>query len=109
MSKTRNDVEIAAANAITTLNTAKISFSGMNLANIKIPGANLAQAMLDSVNFSGANLENVNFRHAWMRNVKFDNANLNSIILGETISIDLAEEIYEFSFSANGYNLVSGS
>jgi len=66
-----------AAKAITLLNLAGISFSGMDLSDIRIKGADLRNAVLDRVNLAGSDLEEVNFSGAWLRSANLDNARLS--------------------------------
>ena len=61
------DVEIGAANAITILNAAYISFGNLNLSNIRIPRADLSYGLFDGCDLSRANLTCVDFTSAWLR------------------------------------------
>lgn len=75
--------EIAAKNAITILNFAKISFSGMNLSGIRIPNADLSNGIFDSTNFTYADLSGVNLQGSWLRNINLKRAILQKVTFGE--------------------------
>src|SRR3990167_3300293 len=66
-SKTEAHYAIAASNAITILNAAKVRFSGMDFRRIKIPGADLTGAILDHTDLREADLTEVIFYLAWLR------------------------------------------
>ncbi|CAL6092883.1 Pentapeptide_repeats-containing protein [Hexamita inflata] len=93
-SKTNNDMQVAAANAITILNFANFNFNGMDLSGINIPFANLQSCLMDSVNFSNSNLNNVNFENSWLRNSNFTNSDMSDVIFGEMKYIDAEYDIY---------------
>ena len=82
----------AAANAITILNRAGLSFSGMDLRQIRIGGidetkkswgADLSRSVMDGADFSGADLRYVNFTNAWFSNALFDGASMDGLVFGE--------------------------
>ena len=70
-SKIEPKVAIAAANAATVLNAAKISFSGKNLVGVRIPGSNLSFSLLDRAQLQNADLQGVDFQGSWLRNADF--------------------------------------
>ena len=76
-SRDDDQMQVAAANAVTALNYAKVSFSAMDLSRVKIPGADLSHAILDYTKFSNSNLAGTRFRDAWLRGCNFSNANLS--------------------------------
>ena len=65
-SKETESVQIAAANAITILNKAQITFSYQDFSGIRVSGANLYKAILRDTNLSGADLSYVNFTQAYL-------------------------------------------
>ena len=73
---------VAAANAITVLNLARVSFAGRDLAKIRIPGANLAQANFDHADLSHADLTGVNLRNACLRNANLSYSQMAQIDFG---------------------------
>ena len=58
------NIETASSTAISMLNAAKVSFSGIDFSYIKIPNANLSGAILDSTNLCNANLTQVMLQNA---------------------------------------------
>ena len=71
-SRSSSDISTASANAISTLNSLGLSFSGKDLKGIKIKGADLSYAIMDSVNLEGSDLTDVS-----MRGIHLVNSNLN--------------------------------
>jgi WD40 repeat protein len=61
LSKHRNDITIAAANAATILNRMNFNFSGLELASIKIAGADLQQSLFYETDLREADLRWINF------------------------------------------------
>eukprot|EP00002_Diphylleia_rotans_P031968 TRINITY_DN6671_c0_g2_i2.p1 TRINITY_DN6671_c0_g2~~TRINITY_DN6671_c0_g2_i2.p1 ORF type:complete len:2170 (+),score=353.17 TRINITY_DN6671_c0_g2_i2:52-6561(+) len=71
------DETIAAANAITILNYAGVSFAkNTDFQGISIPGADLSCSVLDEADFTGANLYNVNFSYAHLGSCNFNECNM---------------------------------
>jgi WD40 repeat protein len=77
-----------AANAITILNAAKISFSGKNFQEIRIPNAYLQGGYFDHTHFERADLSGVNFADAWLRCANLRETNLKDLKFGEFPSFD---------------------
>lgn len=99
---------IAAANAITILNKARISFSNMDLSRINIPNANLNQLIARETNFSGANLANCSFYSAYLAKSMFDEANLQQAKLGEAGYLTWGTGcVTSLCFSADGQCLIA--
>ncbi|ETO35956.1 NB-ARC domain-containing protein, partial [Reticulomyxa filosa] len=82
-SKNNENVSIAAANAITILNSANVNMHYKDWSNINIPYAILDHAFLEGTNFSNANLDHVHFHQACLTKVNFTNASMNDIYFGE--------------------------
>ncbi|ETO05269.1 NB-ARC domain-containing protein [Reticulomyxa filosa] len=82
-SKNNENVSIAAANAITILNSANVNMHYKDWSNIKIPYAILDRAFLEGTNFSNANLDHAYFHQACLNKVNFTNASVNDIYFGE--------------------------
>lgn len=82
-SKTTDKVNIAAANAITVLNAAKVVFSGMDFERIKIPDADLTGAILDNTNLEGSDLRRATLKTAWLSNANMKEANMEGCLFGE--------------------------
>lgn len=77
-----------AANAMTILNAARLSFSGMDFSKINLRGANLSGGIFDHTNFSGADLSSVNFQGAWLRQSDFTNADFTGASFGELANLE---------------------
>ncbi len=76
-SKDSAQVAIAAANAISILNRAQISFSGKDFRGIRIPGADLRGAILDNTDCRGADFSNVILQGAWLNGANFSETIMN--------------------------------
>jgi WD40 repeat protein len=94
---------VAAANAITILNYARFSFSGMDLSGINIKGAVLDNALLDKTNLSTANLTNVSMREVWAPGADFSNATLSNVWFGREADIILKGECCGVVSGHNGF------
>jgi WD40 repeat protein/serine/threonine protein kinase len=99
----RQNVDIAqsAANAMTILNLAKVSFSGRDLRGVCIPGADLTNAILDNTNLENADLTGVTLCGAWMHNTNFKNAQLKDVLFGEYPTL-FPETVSMCSYSPDG-------
>lgn len=91
-SKESPKTAIAAANAITILNAAKVVFSEENFQMINVEGAYLDGAIFDRTQFQGANLSNTHLR-AWLRNAILTDAILKNINCGEFPAFKFDSEI----------------
>ena len=56
-----SNLAVAAANAVTVLNSAGYDFSHQDLSSISILGANLSYGIFEGTNFRNANLQGVDF------------------------------------------------
>lgn len=106
-SRDEKKLSIAAANAITVLNYAKISFAGMNLAGIKISGADLSGAILDHTDLSNADLSNVNFSKAFLNQTLFDGSNLDNAMFGEHPFFEQENSVELLKINQAGTRLLS--
>ena len=88
-SKIDKRYEIGAANAITILNKAGISLSGLDFQNIAISGADLSGGILEGTKFNGAILNNVKFSGAWLVDTDFTNASMHGVEFEEFPSLKL--------------------
>lgn len=102
-------LQVAAANAITGLNYARVSFSGMNLSKINIPFAYLEGAILYNTNLSYANLSSVNFEKAVLEKANFFNSILKDIKFSEMRSFSEKDLFKCISIDTNGKLLAAGS
>ena len=107
-SRTDKAMQVAAANAITALNYARVSFSGMDLSDIEIPHAVLNNLIAHRVNFSGANLSDCTFQEAYLAEGIFNNAKLQDIKFGELPSISWPTGcVTSFCFIPDGKRLIT--
>jgi WD40 repeat protein len=87
-----------AANAITILNYAKVSFSGMDLSHVRIQYADLSQGAFDYANFTLADLTNCKIGGASFRFARFERTVIEGIRSEEIYKINYAHGISGFSF-----------
>ncbi|ETO29863.1 WD repeat-containing protein [Reticulomyxa filosa] len=99
-SKHNSNINIAASNAITILNFARISLNNQNWNNIKIPYAILDHAFLEGTNLQNAYLNQVSFFQAFLNKVNFSNASMTQ---------RHSSRINEVKFSADDLQIVSCS
>ena len=81
--KTQDGLSVAAANAISILNRAGVSFYRRDFSQIQIPGADLRESQCGDTHFEGANLKGVNFQRAYLAHAHFEGANLEGVQFGE--------------------------
>ncbi len=81
----------AAANAITVLNAAWVSFSGQGLRGIRIRGADLSGALLDNADCREVDFREVNLQGAWLRQAKLTAALLDNVHFGQWANLKLPE------------------
>jgi WD40 repeat protein len=91
-----------AANAITVLNYARVSFSGMDLSEINIPGADLYRAILDHTILQGTILMNVRLQDSWLRGASLIDANLQGAKFNEHPYLKHKREINYITYSSDG-------
>ncbi len=101
-SKKDATVAKAAANAITILNAAGVSFASRDLRKINIPGADLSSGILDSTQLQGANMTGVNLQGAWLREANLSEAQLKDINFGELPLLVLKDLCRSIQYSPNG-------
>jgi WD40 repeat protein/uncharacterized protein YjbI with pentapeptide repeats len=101
-SKHNAAIAMAAANAVSVLNAAKINFSGLDWSGIKIPGADLSGAILDQTILAGADLTGVNFQNAWLLAADFTSAQLNHVNWGQISQVNLQRNGKKCVYSPDG-------
>lgn len=92
---------IASKNAISVLNFARFSFSGLDLANIKIPGALLEGSIFHRSSLSGADLSNADLRKSFICDTDMTNSNLTKAKFEISNVICTGKYIVFGSFSDN--------
>ena len=93
---------IAAANAITILNTTGYDFRHKDLSKISISGANLSYGLFEGASFINANLQGVYFHNAWLKGVNFSQANLKNADFGGLTHLKLRRNVQSIAFSPHG-------
>ncbi len=106
-SKTDATIRKAAANSITILNSAGVSFIDTDLAGIQIPGADLSYGILDAVKLQGADLRKVNLTGIWLRNANLTGARMDGVQFGELPSLELDNQVQACCYSPDGRYLVA--
>ncbi|KAG0198636.1 hypothetical protein BGX28_007943, partial [Mortierella sp. GBA30] len=107
-SKTDRDESHAAANAITILVRAGVSFNGADLTGIQIRGANLSGGEFDSVQLQGADLRRVNLRNIWLRQADLRDAKMPNVNFGEWPFLMQESGVQSCAYSADGNIFVVG-
>lgn len=93
-SKGKPDLSIAAANAITVLNMAMVSFSCWDLKKVSISGANLSGSICHRTEFDEADLSNVLFKNAFLQDASFKKATMTAVQFGEYPSVRFHRAAY---------------
>ena len=100
----------AAANALSILNAAGVSFSGRDLRDINAPGANLNAAVLDGTDLRGANLVGAWLGSASMNQARFSQAQLQGVNFGKQLFLKGRINYGSIvNFSRDAARVVSGS
>ncbi|CAO3574615.1 unnamed protein product [Mortierella alpina] len=107
-SKTDDLASQAAANAITVLVRAGVSFVEADLRAIKIPGADLSGGQFDSAQLQGADLRNTNLRNIWLRQADLSEAHMEEARFGEYPYLDEERQVYSCAYSPDGKTLAVG-
>ncbi|CAO3565216.1 unnamed protein product [Mortierella alpina] len=98
----------AAANAITVLVRASVSFNGADLTAIKIAGADLSGGQFDSAQLQGADLRNTNLRNTWLRQADLGEAQMVGVRFGEYPYLDEQSLVLSCAYSPDGRTLAVG-
>ncbi|ETO34877.1 WD-40 repeat-containing protein, partial [Reticulomyxa filosa] len=99
-SKNNENVNIAAANAITILNSA----------NVNMHNRNWNHAFLEGTNFSNANLDHAHFYQTCLTKVNFTNTSMNNIYFGEYAYLEgHSDAVKGIQFSPDGTKILSYS
>ncbi|KAF9298709.1 hypothetical protein BGZ88_005181 [Linnemannia elongata] len=98
----------AAANAITILVRAGVSFNGANLQGVRIPGADLTDGQFDSAQLQDADLTGVNLSKTWLRQVDLSRAGMVGAQFGELPRLEELERVSSCAFSPDGKFLAAG-
>ncbi|KAG0292439.1 WD_REPEATS_REGION domain-containing protein [Linnemannia gamsii] len=91
-SKTDNDAACAAANSLTILIKAGVSFVGSDLRGIQVPGADLSGGQFESAQLQGADLTRVNLTRSWIRKADLSEARMEGVQFGELPYLEEVEK-----------------
>lgn len=108
-SKQDKQTAIAAANAISILNTARVSFSGWDLTRVAIPQADLSGALMEDTRLDGADMRGVVLQGAWLKGASLRGANLQQIRFGKLPYWDFQIRTNCAAFSEDGHHLAVSS
>ncbi|ETO33633.1 mycorrhiza-induced NACHT/WD-repeat protein [Reticulomyxa filosa] len=109
-SKNSSRVSIAAANAATILNVARVSMNNLNWNKINISKAILDHAFLEGTSFKEAILDNVSFFRACLNCANFTKTSVNQINFGEYGYLKgHNNHVTSVQFSSDGKRIISGS
>ncbi|ETO10827.1 NB-ARC domain-containing protein [Reticulomyxa filosa] len=101
-SKNNSNISIAAANAATILNIARVSMSHQNWDKVNISHAILDYAFLEGTNYVG-------FYKACLRNTNFTKASVHQVNFGQYGYLKNLSDVTSVQFSPDGNRIVSGS
>ncbi|KAF9151038.1 hypothetical protein BG015_007144 [Linnemannia schmuckeri] len=107
-SKTDEQADRAAANAITILVKAGIRFNGADLRGIRIPGADVSTGKFDTAQLQGADLTGVNFAKSWIRQTDFTGAQMEEAQFGELAYLKMPDRVCSCAYSPDGKSVVGG-
>ncbi|KAF9932171.1 hypothetical protein BGZ67_004868, partial [Mortierella alpina] len=108
VSKTDREAGQAAANAITILVRAGVTFNGADLRGIQIPGADLSGGQFDSAQLQGANLGYTNLRNIWLRQANLSDAQMADAQFGEWPFLEETHAVQSCAYSPDGSKVAVG-
>ncbi|KAF9949526.1 hypothetical protein BGZ70_001722 [Mortierella alpina] len=108
LSKADANASQAAANAITILVRAGVTFNEADLRGIQIPGADLSGGQFDSAQLQGANLCDTNLRSIWLRQADLSDANVTGAQFGEWPFLQEEHVAYGCVYSPDGTTFAIG-
>ncbi len=100
--------ERSAANAITALVKAGVTFNGMDLQGIRIPGADLSYGVFDSAQLQGSDLRNVNLRTSWLYQANLSGAQMSGVQFGEWPYLEEESAVNSCAYSPDGKTCAMG-
>jgi WD40 repeat protein/serine/threonine protein kinase len=92
----------AAANSMTILVRAGISFSGMDLHGVRIGGSILSGGVFDGTNFEGADLSGAEAKDVCFSNANLSRAILTDVNFGQQPYLKVSESVSSVCYSADG-------
>ncbi|KAG0284425.1 hypothetical protein BGZ96_011204 [Linnemannia gamsii] len=107
-SKTDDRAACAAANAITILVKAGVSFIGSDLRGIRVPGADLSGGQFDSAQLQEADLTGANLTRSWIRQANFSKTRMEDVKFGELPYLEEVNAVTSMAYSVDGKFLALG-
>ncbi|KAF9916324.1 hypothetical protein BX616_004051 [Lobosporangium transversale] len=104
-SRKDNKWRIAAANAMTILVRAGMSFGGADLRGIRIPGADLRHGNFDSAQLQEADLRRVKMANSWLREADLSGALMKGVQFGEWLYLEFDSSASGGTYSPDGKTL----
>lgn len=99
---------IAAANAISILIAANLSFSSADLSNVRIKGANLRDGVFTGCDFSYSDLSGCNLSNCQLDDAFFNCTLMNDVEMGSTPVIKPKSEVFSGAFTRDGKYILTG-
>ncbi|KAG0222019.1 hypothetical protein BGX31_009410 [Mortierella sp. GBA43] len=106
--KTEKKRRTAAANSITILVGAGVSFKGADLQGIQIPGANLSHGSFESAQLQGADLRKVILRNTRLSKADLTQAQMKGVQFGEFPFISTDDAVNCCAYSPDGKHFAVG-
>ena len=103
--KNDNDIIYAAANSITILVAANISFAHMDLSKVRICGANIRDGCFNGANFTETDLTGVLLENCKLNHCFFNKTNMKDVKLGILPDINLYEDNAQLTFDYEGVSM----
>ncbi|KAG0214739.1 hypothetical protein BGX31_001040, partial [Mortierella sp. GBA43] len=108
LSKTDKKWRTAAANSITILVGAGISFNGADLQGIQVPGANLSYGSFESAQLQGADLRKVILHNTGLSKADLTQAQMKGVQFGDLPPISVDEGSNDCAYSPDGGYIAVG-
>ncbi|KAG0220847.1 hypothetical protein BGX31_010462 [Mortierella sp. GBA43] len=108
LSKTEKKWRTAAANSITILVGAGVSFRGADLQGIQVPGANLSQGSFESAQLQGADLRKTTLLNTGLFKADLTQAQMKGVQFGEYPFIPSDEAVGCCAYSPDGKHVAVG-
>ncbi|KAG0274123.1 hypothetical protein BGZ96_004487, partial [Linnemannia gamsii] len=107
-SKANDYAACAAANALTILVKAGVSFIGSDLRGVQVPGADLTGGQFDSAQLQEADLTGANLTRSWIRQADLSKAQMEEVKFGELPYLEEVEGVISIAYSVDGKFLAIG-
>jgi WD40 repeat protein/TPR repeat protein len=109
ISKNNPAKSIAASNAITILNKAEVSFSGLDFSKIHIPHADLSGSLLWNTNFSDSDLRDVDLTDSYLGDANLTDCRMEDVNLGQIPLFKLEEGAHSIAYSKYNQYMAIGN